>query len=450
MTDRIDHRLTNADSSSSPSELYLDAYYLKSAPGELPSNTDFRNARTSTDKESLGNAKTSADKDSRSKVLPVSDAKNMRMAQTWELYQFGERSENKRPADIQRPADVQRPPEQRRPADVQRPTDQGKPTDRRTEANWPEVRLRPGEKIQDAINRAPNGALVIVPPGVYNERLNITKDNITLKGDGKAILDLSNKSGGAINISDRKNITIDGFEIRNVRGGETPTAIRVDGSSDNIKIINNDIHHVESSSNAHAIGVFGTKAEPLKNITIANNKIHDLKLGQSEAVVLNGNIDGFKITDNSIYNTDNIGIDIIGGEGVGRAGIDRARNGVIARNTIRNVDSLFNPTYGERSAAGIYVDGGKNVIIEDNNVQKCNYGIELASERNGWNTEGIIVRRNTISGSDLAGISLGGGSKRNGGVTDSVVEDNDLRGNHAPIWQQNNVRNVTIRNNRTR
>lgn len=78
----------------------------------------------------------------------------------------------------------------------------------------------------------------------------------------------------------------------------------------------------------------------------------------------------------------------------------------------------------------IYVDGGKNVIIEDNNVQKCNYGIELASERNGWNTEGIIVRRNTISGSDLAGISLGGGSKRNGGVTDSVVED-DLRGNHA-------------------
>ena len=311
-----------------------------------------------------------------------------------------------------------------------RPAEQ-RPAEQKPESRGPEVRLPPGESVQKAVERAPDGATIYVPEGIYRERLNITRDNITLKADGKVIFDMSGRAiaGPAINISDRKNVTIDGFEIRNVKGSDTPTAIRVDGSSNNIKILNNEIHHVESSKNAHAIGVFGTRATPLKNITIANNKIHDLKLGQSEAVVLNGNVDGFKILDNTIDNLDNIAIDIIGGEGIGNAGIDRARNGVIARNNIRNVDSLFNPTYGERSAAGIYVDGGKHVVIEDNTVSNSNYGIELASERRGWNTEGITVRRNRLSGNSLAGITLGGGSASNGGVTDSVVEDNDIRGN---------------------
>lgn len=71
-------------------------------------------------------------------------------------------------------------------------------------------------------------------------------------------------------------------------------------------------------------------------------------------------------------------------------------------------------------------------FFEDNTVLNSNYGIELASERHEWNTEGITVRRNHISGSLLAGISLGGGSAGNGGVTDSVIENNDLRGNSRP------------------
>lgn len=451
MTDRVDHRFTNSASAQSSAELYLDAYSLKPALNGLPANTDSGSSKIllaqsgteSTAKDSKG--VTNSD---RKETLDLYD---MTMGRSQKASDGQRPPAINRPADAQRPADAHRPADARRPAEIKSPADVAKPTDVKKDVR-PEVRLRPGEKIQDAINRAPEGSTVLVPPGVYNEKLNITRDNFTLKADGKAVLDLAGRSvnGAAINISDRKNVTIDGFEIRNVRGGETPTAIRVNGSSDNIKIINNDIHHVESSSNAHAIGVFGTKATPLKNITIANNKVHDLKLGQSEAVVLNGNVDGFKITGNNIYNTDNIAIDIIGGEGVGKAGIDRARNGLISRNTIRNVDSLFNPTYGERSAAAIYVDGGKNVVIEDNNIQKSNYGIELASERRDWNTEGITVRRNTISGTELAGISLGGGSPRNGGVIDSIVENNDLRGNHNPIWQQHNVRNVIIRNNRTR
>lgn len=315
----------------------------------------------------------------------------------------------------------------------------------------PTLEVRSGESIQKAIDKAPDGAVIHVQPGIYKERLNIHRDNITLKGDGKAVIDLADKnvSGGAINISDRKNVTVDGFEIRNVRGGETPTGIRIDGASKNVSLLNNHIHHVESRSNAHGIGVFGTRATPMSNIRIEGNRLHDLKLGQSESLVVNGNVDGFRIVGNRVHDNDNIGIDIIGGEGTSRGGIDRARNGLIANNQVYNIDSLKNPTYRSRSAAGIYVDGGSDITIRENDIFNSNYGIELASERRGWNTERIHVQNNRISRSHLAGITLGGGSPGNGGVTNSVVENNDLRGNEKPVWIQNNVRNdVVIRNNK--
>lgn len=312
------------------------------------------------------------------------------------------------------------------------------------------IQVRQGESIQAALDKAPPGAIVRVMAGTYREKIKIARDNITLQGENGAILDYggTNVSGGAIQISDRQNVRIEGFEIRNIRGGSTPTAIRVDGASRNIFIVNNDIHHVESSSNAHAIGVFGTKSTAIQNVVIAGNKVHDLKLGQSEAVVLNGNVDGFKILKNKIYNSDNIAIDIIGGEGVGRAGIDRARNGLISGNEISNIDSRRNPTYRSACAAGIYVDGGSDVVIEDNVVKNANYGIELASERRGWKTERIQVRRNRLESNNLAGISLGGGSNSNGGVHEVTIENNDFANNARAIWKQSNVGRVNILNNR--
>jgi parallel beta-helix repeat protein len=345
------------------------------------------------------------------------------------------------PRDSQRPGDQR--PDRQRPGD-QLP-DQQRPGDRRPDQQRPVIEVRAGESIQRALERAPEGAIVHVQPGVYRERLNINRDNITLKGDGRAVLDLENTSvsGGAIRIANRRNVTIDGFEIRNVRGGDTPTGIAVEGTGQNISLINNNIHHVESGKDAHGISVYGTQSAPIKNVRIEGNRVHHLRLGTSEAVVINGNVETFKILGNKVHDNDNIGIDVIGGERVGGRGQDRARDGLIANNEVYNIDLS-----GKRFAAGIYVDGGSDVTIEDNVVRNSTYGIELASERGGWDTERIKVRRNRVSDTRLAGVTLGGGTAGNGGVVDSVVENNDLRGNRRPIWEQNNVRGVTIRNNR--
>lgn len=313
----------------------------------------------------------------------------------------------------------------------------------------PTILVRPGESIQRALDSAPTGAVIQVAEGVYREKLDIKRDGITLKAQGNVVIDMGGRpvNGPVINIAGRQGVTVDGFEIRNVTGGETPMAIRVDGASRDIRILNNNIHDIKSSKNAHGIGVFGNSTQPIRNIEISGNRVHNLKLGQSEAVVINGNVDGFKITGNTVRDSDNIGIDIIGGEGVGKKGMDRARNGLIANNRVHNIDSLSNPTYKARTAAGIYVDGGSDVTIRDNVITDSNYGIEIASEHRGMNTTRIKVYGNTIERSHLAGISMGGGEKTNGGVTDSSVENNLLIKNKRAIWKQHNVHNVFIGEN---
>lgn len=322
--------------------------------------------------------------------------------------------------------------------------------EREDDRNRPVINVRAGESIQRALERAPEGAIINVEAGTYKERLNITRDNVILRGQPGAVLDYQGVSisGAAIKIKDRQNVTISGFEIRNIRGGDTPTAIQVEGSSSNIRIVDNRIHKVENSSNAHAIAVYGRGSNPIRNIEISGNKISDLRLGRSEAVVINGNVDGFKITDNEIFNCDNIAIDIIGGEGVSRGGNDRARNGVISHNLVYDIDSGRNQAYRHRCAAGIYVDGGSDIVIEKNIVRNSNFGIEAASEKRGMFAERITIRNNRLENNHLAGITLGGSGSSNGGLKDSTVENNILVGNKAHLWRQRNLSAVEIRNNR--
>lgn len=143
--------------------------------------------------------------------------------------------------------------------------------------------------------------------------------------------------------------------------------IYVTGSSKAIRLQQNHIHHIQTNAkngNAHGIAVYGTGA--MKDIRIQQNTVENLKLGASEAVVLNGNIDGFDISKNIVRRNDNIGIDVIGYEGVAtNKKYDYVRNGTITANTVSNISSYGNPAYGKNYAAGgIYVDGAKMYVLQ--------------------------------------------------------------------------------------
>lgn len=343
------------------------------------------------------------------------------------------------------------------------------------DANDGRTALTPWRTIQHAANIARPGDVVCMRGGVYEERvvINISgNDNqyITLQSysNEQAVLDGGNlevpaTSNGMIYIRNHAYLIVKGLEIRNYKTatkGHVPNGILVTGTSHHIELRNNRIHHIEHNgtfrkgTNAHGIAVYGTSGIiPADNIIIDGNEIYHLKLGSSEALVINGNVQNWYVTNNRIHDVDNIGIDAIGFEGKAPDN-DQARDGLIAGNHVYNIDSFDNPAYGTvRSAGCIYVDGGTRVTIERNWVINCNLGIELASEHAGKATSFVTVQNNFIYGNTEVGLSLGGYSTGRGAVRDCLIINNKFFNNNrsndwgAEILFQYDVSRIIIKNN---
>ena len=146
----------------------------------------------------------------------------------------------------------------------------------------------------------------------------------------------------------------------------------------------------------HGICVYaGNDMAPVQDLTVTGCEVSECKCGDSESLVLNGNIDGFEISGNTIHDNNNIGIDMIGFEGTAQHmeaedpadlfEVDMVRNGKCFGNTVYNISADGNPAYYEDGkydlcADGIYVDGGQDIEVCENFVFNCDIGIEVATE----------------------------------------------------------------------
>jgi hypothetical protein len=219
------------------------------------------------------------------------------------------------------------------------------------------------------------------------------------------------------------------------------------------------VHDIENSCKhcgAHGIAVYGRDPNSsINNITIDRNEVSNGKFGWSESLVLNGNVEKFVVSNNKVHDNDNIGIDFIGFEGENsNPAVDRARDGTVTGNLVYNIDSYPNPAYGgERSADGIYVDGGTNIIIERNIVHHANIGIELASEHAGKDTSYITLRNNFIYSNTQTGIAIGGYDTERGSTIGCVIVNNTLFNNYtqgdwgAELYIQYDTQNNVVKNN---
>ncbi|RCX19592.1 parallel beta-helix repeat protein [Fontibacillus phaseoli] len=280
--------------------------------------------------------------------------------------------------------------------------------------------------------------------------------------EGKGVQQVDN---GVISIDNASYVRVTGLEIRHYNTSSadvTPIGIHVSGSGRNIEIIGNRIHDMGTNAgqkagggNAHGIAVYGNSAASINKIDIIQNELYNLKLGASEAMAINGNVDGFRVMQNIVHDNNNIGIDIIGFEGIAPNPVqDQARNGVIQENQVYNNSSYGNPAYGnDYSAAGIYVDGGKDMKIIDNNIHDNDFGIELASEHAGGVTSNVEVSLNRIYNNSAAGITLGGYDEDRGRTENSIIKENKLTENnskHLGYGEINlafDTRNNELRNN---
>jgi len=322
--------------------------------------------------------------------------------------------------------------------------------------------------IQAGLNAARPGDTVDVQAGTYNERVTFPRSGaagryITLRGEPGAIIDgtglFDRLTGicGLVYIENRSFVKVVGLTVENAVKSSSKifqAGIWVRGAGSFIEIRNNTVSNIVNSTSAsgcHGIGVYGTNGTtPLSNVTVDGNEVTRCKTGWSESMVLNGNVENFVVSHNKVHDNDNIGIDFIGFEGeCPTPALDQARNGVCTDNVVYNITSYGNPAYGkDRSADGLYVDGGKNIVIERNRVDHCDIAIELASEHRGKSTEGIIVRNNFVSRSYQGNLEMGGYAANKGKAVNCVLVNNTTyQGHGGEIVVQNNCNGITIKNN---
>jgi hypothetical protein len=310
---------------------------------------------------------------------------------------------------------------------------------------------QPFASIQHALDLATNpGDIVEVRGGTYNEAVTFRASgsefgHITLRAYNgeQAILDGTGLDAThLIQARNRSYIKIVGLEVMNLTVDDGGSGIHIIGQGGHIEIRDNIVHEMRGFE-ASGIDVYGIRDKPLTSIIIDGNQVFDCDAADSEALVVNGNVQGFEITDNQVHDVNNIGIVCIGGERDVHA-TKVARRGLVRGNQVWNCHS----NYGGGYAGGIYVDGGKNIVVEQNVSFSNDLGIEIGAENRGFVARNVTVRNNLIYDNEKSGLVFGGYAFRRGRVQDCRFYNNTLyrndqlhqnEGQIAINWASDNI-----------
>lgn len=279
----------------------------------------------------------------------------------------------------------------------------------------------PWRTVQKAANSAIAGSTVYIRQGTYFEKVSVNVSGMpgnyitfTNYPNETATLDGTGVTGLTMfDIYNTNYIKVIGLEIKNCVGNNR-AGILVEYGARYIEIRNCKVSGIHFSANPNATPNANTNANPIlvygdhpsitmSSIIIDGNEVFDCRPGYSEALTIDGNVTNFQITHNYVHNIKNIGIDMAGHFGANpNATLDQARNGVCTDNLVAYCGSPY------ATAAGIYVDGGKNIVIERNVVHHCQWGIEVGCENVGTTASSITVRNNLLYKNANSGLAFGG------------------------------------------
>ena len=311
---------------------------------------------------------------------------------------------------------------------------------------------RPFRTINRALRQARAGDTVFVRGGTYREQVVFPSsgrpdarivlmayrgERAVVSGEGT---DVEGRTDMLL-IRGRSHITVEGLEIADLcttEAGREANGIVVEAGSSDITLRGNHIHSIRNAArretypSAHAILVIGNTEQAVRRIAVEGNRIHDCVTGTSEAVTVNGYVDGFRIGGNEIFRCSNIAIDAAGGYAANPDPTrNYARNGVICGNTIYDIDNELGQLKDNCGAIAIYADGARGIVIERNRIHRCDRGIGIVSETDAYPTVGCVVRNNIVTSCRRTGIYMGGYLDYTGGGTERcAIVNNTLVGNN--------------------
>lgn len=274
---------------------------------------------------------------------------------------------------------------------------------------------------------------------------------------------LTGKFSALISIASAKQVRIEGLKLTKVTNDsllqyaepstgtkDTRFGIIVSGQSKYIVIKKNKIYDMAwtrnttlqktptGSDNLNPLVVLGTTDTAIKNVIIDSNEVYNNVPGFAEAVSINGYVDSFAATHNIIHDNANIGI-VAAGNYLWVEN-DPVFTVTKANNYSRNGFILHNEVYRNISpyavSAGIYLDGSRNVLVQDNESYENGAGISVGNEQDssvsGYHTINMNVFRENLT----AGVYYGSTNHtswvehctfKNNTIKDNYVLDSVLR-----------------------
>ncbi|MGN0824733.1 MAG: hypothetical protein ACI4MB_06740 [Candidatus Coproplasma sp.] len=231
-------------------------------------------------------------------------------------------------------------------------------------------------------------------------------------------------------------IIFEGIEICSVQSKCAYGIVFWGDGQNNVVIRNCDIHDIKTTSanpekdsdaGANAILLFGEKTAPIADIAIIDNHCYNNVNGWSENISVTANCERVYVLGNLVENNTNIGIDFYGNAGYcDIASLDQPRNCLAAGNVVKNCVCSY------ADCAGLYVDGSRDIILQNNFISDCAYGIEVGSEErnDSYPVKNILVRSNICKGNSVTGIRVGGYEEvETGTVQATYICNNTLSGN---------------------
>ena len=120
--------------------------------------------------------------------------------------------------------------------------------------------------IQQAIDNATGGEMILVEPGRYNETVDVTVSNIVLKANSTnpadTIISANGTDDHVINITNQTKVTIEGFTIQGARGTSQDVAGICMNTTSVCTITNNVIMNISTAGSYDAYGVLGDGNQP--------------------------------------------------------------------------------------------------------------------------------------------------------------------------------------------
>ena len=253
---------------------------------------------------------------------------------------------------------------------------------------------------------------------VLRDLNNVTIQDITFRGSQNEETD----AFWLFTIVDATDVTVNNVTFEQ-NWGNNGVALIISGSGENVTVTGCTLRNMGWSMDADenpqgstpvSSGIFirGDRNQAsYNNVIVRNNTITDMVNGNAENLTLTGNIDGFTIEENNLSDNSNIGIALAGHYDIVdpddlvtplNPELNQARNGVVRNNTVVRSKSPI------AASGGIYCDGCRDVIIEQNRLIENQVGVSIGCENGGGNSaSNVQVINNIFKNNTIAGLFLG-------------------------------------------